>query len=391
MTEFRFQGEIPGSKSVFNRALIVKSYFPDLILRGSSECDDVRHMRDGIKKISQNSHIDCGEGGTTFRFMALRAARQIGRHELEGSERLMVRPQRGLLHLLQQLGVIASIQNNILKMESPGWEKPHHPIKVDTSESSQYASALVLNAWLLDYDIEFELIGDKVSESYFLLTLEMVKSLGMQVKKTASGYLIPANQKINRFEWTVEPDLSSTFTMASAAALAGEVSVENFPMESSQPDLVFLDIFKKMQVDFSVSGNHLTVKKSSALKNVDWNLAQCPDLFPVLAVLCSWAQGISKLHGAPHLTKKESNRIGKVADLLNLLKVKCEVLPDGMIIHGDPQQHLVKNVIFNPDKDHRMVMAAALMKLKGHDIKIEEPEVINKSFPEFWSMIGIKA
>lgn len=390
MTEFRFQGEIPGSKSVFNRALIVKSYFPDLILRGSSECDDVRHMRDGIKKISPQSHINCGEGGTTFRFVALRASRQIGRHELEGSERLMLRPQKGLLDLIQQLGVTASIQNNILKMESPGWKKPHHPIKVHTSESSQYASALVLNAWLLDFDLEFELIGDKVSESYFLLTLEMVKSLGMQVKKTASSYLIPANQKINRFEWTVEADLSSTFTMASAAALAGEIFVENFPTESSQPDLIFLDIFKKMQVDFSVNGNHLAVKKSPALKNADWNLAQCPDLFPVLAILCSWAQGTSKLHGAPHLTKKESNRIGKVADLLSLLKIKYEVRPDGMIIYGDPQQHLVKNVIFNPDKDHRMVMAAALMKLKGHGINIEEPDVINKSFPEFWSMIGMK-
>lgn len=390
MADFRFQGEIPGSKSVFNRALIVKSYFPELNLKGSSDCDDVRYMREGIQHINDHSHIDCGEGGTTFRFMALRVSRQAGKHKLEGSERLMLRPQKGLLDLIRQLGVQAKIENCELKIEGNGWMRPQSPIKVDTSESSQYASALVLNAWLLDFDLEFELIGDKVSESYFLLTLEMVRSLGMRVQKTDLGYLIPAGQKLNHFDWTVEPDLSSTFTMASAAALAGEVMVENFSLKSSQPDLIFVEIFKEMRVDFSVDANELHVKKSPHLKPVDWNLVQSPDLFPVLAVLCSWAEGVSKLYGAPHLTKKESNRIGKVAELLNLLKVRNEVLPDGMIIYGNSEQTLVKHVKFNPDKDHRMVMAAALMKLKGHDISIEEPDVINKSFPEFWTMIGIK-
>lgn len=390
MSEFRFQGEIPGSKSIFNRALIVKSYFPELNLKGFSECDDVRHMRNGVKQISSHSHIDCGEGGTTFRFMTLRVSRQAGAHTLEGSQRLMTRPQKGLLDLLRQLGVQAQIDNCELKLLSRGWQRPSAPIKVDTSESSQYASALILNSWLLDFDLEFELVGDKVSESYFLLTLEMVKSLGMQVEKNESLYVIPKGQKLSHFDWVVEPDLSSAFTMASAAALAGDIVIENFPVKSSQPDLVFLEIFKKMQIDFSLEENRLHVKKNPSLRAVEWNLSQSPDLFPVLAVLCSWADGVSRLYGAPHLTKKESNRIGKAAELLSHLKIQYEVLSDGMIIFGNPQQALIKNVIFNPDKDHRMVMAATLMKLKGHDIHIEEPDVINKSFPEFWSMIGIQ-
>jgi 3-phosphoshikimate 1-carboxyvinyltransferase len=126
------------------------------------------------------------------------------------------------------------------------------------------------------------------------------------------------------------------------------------------------------------------------MKSVDWDLFQSPDLFPVLAVVCSWANGVSKLYGAPHLALKESNRIQKVADLFNLLGVQHEILEDGMIIHGNPHQTLKKKIVFNPDQDHRMVMAAALMKLKGHDITVEHPEAINKSFPEFWGMIGIK-
>ncbi|KYG70506.1 3-phosphoshikimate 1-carboxyvinyltransferase [Bdellovibrio bacteriovorus] len=391
MADFHFQGEIPGSKSVFNRALIVQSYFPVLDLQGFSECDDVVHMREGLKDIRDRSRIDCGEGGTTFRFMALRASRQKGVHTLEASSRLMQRPQAGLLDLLKQLGVQTQIKANELFIVSDGWKRPRKPLRVDTSESSQYASALILNAWLLDFDLEFDLVGDKVSESYFLLTLEMMKTLGMRPKKTEKGYLIPAGQRISKLSWNVEPDLSSAFTMATAGALAGESIIQNFPEKSSQPDLVFLQIFKKMNVDFTLEGAKLITRKSENLRSVEWNLAQSPDLFPVLAVLCSWTAGTSKLFGAPHLTKKESNRIAKVSDLLTLIGIQHESLPDGMIIHGQSSQKLITTGRFNPDQDHRMVMAATLMKLKGHQFTLEEPQAINKSFPEFWDMIGIKA
>lgn len=390
MAKFSFRGEIPGSKSVFNRALIVKSYFPVLDVKGTSECDDVRYMREGLKEIRQHSHIDCGEGGTTFRFLALRASRQPGIHTLKATERLMQRPQQGLISLLAQLGVNAKIKGSELYLVSEGWKRPQTAVKVDISESSQYASSLILNSWLLNFDLEFELVGEKVSESYFQLTLEMAKSLGLRIQKNPKGYLIPAGQRISKLDWTVEPDLSSAFTMAAAGALAGETVITNFPQQSAQPDYVFLEIFKGMHISSSLEEGRLTVKNSSFLKAIDWNLSQCPDLFPVLAVLCSWAHGVSKLHGAPHLTKKESNRIAKVSDLFNLVGIHHEVRPDGMVIHGQPQQTLVHGKVFNPDKDHRMVMAAALMKIKGHGISIEEPQAINKSFPEFWSMIGVR-
>jgi 3-phosphoshikimate 1-carboxyvinyltransferase len=179
--------------------------------------------------------------------------------------------------------------------------------------------------------------------------------------------------------------------MAAAGALAGASIIQNFPQETKQPDKVFVDIFKKMKIETKLEGRVLEVRKNPQMVGVDWNLFQSPDLFPVLAVVCSWAHGTSKLHGAPHLISKESNRIEKVADLLKLVGVQFETLPDGMIIHGNPSQTLRKGLVFNPDQDHRMVMAAALMNLKGHEIQIEYPEAINKSFPEFWGMMGMKA
>lgn len=390
MGNFHFRGEIPSSKSVFNRALIVQSYFPALDLKGFAGCDDVKYMREGLSKIRDRSRIYCGEGGTTFRFMALRVSRHRGVHVLEAESRLLERPQKGLQDLLLQLGVQSTIKKNEMYVISEGWKTPRVPIRVDTSESSQYASALILNAWLLDHDMEFELVGDKVSESYFDLTMQMVKHLGMRFQKTSKGYLIPAGQRIEKLFYEVEADVSSTFTIAAAGALAGKSEITNFPSQTDQPDKVFVDIFKRMNVPVQLEGNTLTVAKAESMKSVDCDLFQSPDLFPVLAVVCSWAEGISKLHNAPHLVKKESNRIQKIADLFDILGVKYEILPDGMIVHGNPRQSLKQNVRFNPDKDHRMVMAAMLMKLKGHGITIEEPHVINKSFPEFWDMIGIR-
>ncbi len=388
MTKFQFKGEIPGSKSVFNRALIVQSYFPSLQLQGFAGCDDVRFMREGLKGLSANSHIDCGEGGTTFRFMALRVSRIPGVHRLKATERLLQRPQKGLFDLLHQLGAKTEVQGRELVITSTGW-KQDAVLQVNTTESSQYASALILNAWLLLTDLKFELVGDKVSESYFMLTMLMLQTMGMRIELQGSVYVIPAGQKVASSSFRVESDLSSGFTMAAAGALTGSSILESFPFESAQPDKVFVEILKSMGARVEKEGSSLAVTKKS-LRGVRWDIGQSPDLFPVLAVVCSWAEGESDLYGAPHLVAKESNRIQKIADLFDLIGVSYQSKSDGMVIQGNPSQTLISGGTFNPDQDHRMVMAGTLMKLMGHQFKIEHPEAINKSFPEFWEMIGMK-
>ena len=385
-----FRGAIPGSKSILNRALIVQSYFPALNIHGDSDCDDVRYMKKALQVPMQDRNtIDCGEGGTTFRFLTLRASRFPGVHALQGSSRLFQRPTAGLINLLRQLGVQVQVKSTGLLITGEGWKQTTGVVQVETSESSQYASALLLNSWLLDFDLEFELVGDKVSESYFMLTLEMVQKLGMRIQKNGNRYFVPAGERIGELSWQAEPDISSVFTMAAAGALAGRVQITNFESQSQQPDIIFLDIFKRMNVDFKIHENELEVRQSPGLKPIEENLFQAPDLFPVLAVLCSFAEGPSKLFGAPQLAHKESNRIQAVSRLFQSLEIQHEVLTGGMIIHGKKQRPKT-GLVFNPDQDHRLVMAAALMKLKGHEIKIEEPEAINKSFPEFWQFVGIQ-
>ncbi len=390
MTDWFFRGEIPGSKSVFNRALIVQSYFPNLHLRGHSECDDVRFMRESLSRLSGSSQLNCGEGGTTLRFLALRASRMKGLHVLTGTRRLFERPQIGLCDLLAQLGVEVELKDEALHLNSTGWKKPVTTIRVDTSESSQYASALVLNCWGLDFDLEFELVGSRISESYFVLTIEMLKFLGLEIFEKNGIFVVPKGQRLRNQTYNVDADISSAFTVASIGALHGPVAITNFPKDTDQPDKVFLKIFETMKIPFRLEGTILEVMPALDMRAVEWDLAQSPDLFPVLAVLCSWANGTSRLYGAPHLAAKESDRIQKVSDLFQRLGVKHQALPDGMIIEGQSQQVMKQAVKFNPDHDHRMVMAAVLMKLKGHQIEIEDTHAINKSFPEFWSIVGIQ-
>ncbi len=111
----------------------------------------------------------------------------------------------------------------------------------------------------------------------------------------------------------------------------------------------------------------------------------------MLAVLCAFAEGVSTLLGAEQLIYKESNRIQKTYELLCLMGFKCELHAGGLTIYGksssQPPSKLCK---FNPDHDHRMAMAAALFKLKSYNIEIEHPEVVNKSYPDFWKDVGLK-
>jgi 3-phosphoshikimate 1-carboxyvinyltransferase len=384
MTKLNFKGNIPASKSVLNRALIVQSYFPELKLSGDSRCDDVLHMKKSLHLLSpyQSMVLDAGEGGTTFRFLAMRASRTSGAHQVQAHARLLRRPQKEIINILSHFGVRGEMTSAGIHLFSKGWVRPEKEFAVDCSRSSQYASALLLNAWSLPFELIFSLSKEKVSEAY----------MGMNIDRNGDQIRIPANQKINVSEYSVEPDMSSLFTIAAAGALSGQAEILNFPPKTAQPDQVFIQIFERMQISFSKTPASLKVQETSSYQGLQCNLHQSPDLFPVLAVLCAFAKGESKLFGAPQLAHKESNRIEQISKLFKQLGIQHESLPDGMIIQGGGLPKSTAALSFDPDQDHRMVMAATLLNLKWQNpnFKILHPEVVNKSLPEFFEMLGVR-
>ncbi len=392
MKSFSFKGEIPASKSLLNRALLSQSYFPQIKISGNSHCDDVRHMKMAIAAMIQKKEIDCGEAGTVFRFMALRASRNPGVSVLTGSERLFSRPHADLYFLLEQLSVKNHVQGNKLIINSEGWKKPLVPLQVRREASSQFASGLILNSWNLPFDLEFEMKSG-ISEGYWEMSVRMAELLGMNLQKQEDRYRIPTNQAAHYFNLAIEPDYSSAFAVAAAGALSGQAVIENFTEESLQPDFCFVEILKKMGVAVtsakSDTGLTLTFVKPKELAPIEMDLSNSPDLFPVLAVLCAFAKGKSKLFGAPQLAHKESNRIEKTSELLRAAGFVCQIKNDGLLISGEGLGAHIGEINFNPDQDHRMAMAAGLIKLKGFKGKIATPEVVSKSYPEFWKVLGV--
>lgn len=401
---FKFKGVIPVSKSIMNRALICSSYELNLQLEGTSSCDDIVKMQESIAQLKENlsyskigsnnkpTEYDCGAAGTVLRFLTLRLSRIPGKHILKGTERLMQRPQQDLLDLLQKLDVSYEIGKTQIQLESNGWKNTDKPIKVHREVSSQFASGIILNAWNLENDLVLDMVGASTSEGYLEMTLQVVKTLGMEWTYDQKQIVIPKHSKIKTHNYQVESDISSLFAVAAFSALNGPAEFLNYPWPSLQPDSEFLQFFKQMEIEFihSDAKKSLLVMPTKKFKGLNANINSCPDLFPVLATLCAFAETPSKLYGAPQLVHKESNRIAKVAELLNAIGVKNEPLPDGMIIHPfTGAKESVKEFSYDTDHDHRLAFASAIIQSQGFPIHVHGPDVVSKSFPEFWQVIGL--
>lgn len=390
MSPFFFNGKISSSKSLMNRALITQSLNPGLQISGESKCDDVVLMKKAVEEFPHRTEIECGDAGTVLRFMSVRASREKGSFRLKGSYRLFQRPQKDLLFLLEQLSIKTQMLPNELIIESEGWKKPIVPIRIHREKSSQFSTGLLLSCWNLPFPIEFELTPVGLKDSYWNMSVQFVENLGMKIEKKAKDcFLIPAGQNVKVTGVEVEPDYSSVFSIAVAAALLGEARIENVRVSSIQPDFGFIKILKSMKIPILLEKSNLGILKAPRISPIDISLSEMPDLFPVLAVLCAFASGESKITGAPRLAFKESNRIQKSSELLKLMGVKNKILPDGIIIEGKGDQLSPRSFAFDPDQDHRMAMAAGILIRAGWEIELKTPEVVKKSFPEFWQILGI--
>ena len=384
MKRFDFKGEISSSKSYFNRALIISQYKKDLKVVGDSNSQDVIHMQQALKNFGPEMNV--GEGGTTLRFLSFLVSRKPGTWKLKGSARLFSRPQAELEKVLNQLGVSTKFSTDSVEIESTGW-KPTAQINLDLSQSSQFASGLILNSWDLPFELNLNLSEKRVSDGYLEMTLDMVKKAGMNFTVEKNKIKIPPEQSVKVSTLKVEPDISSAFIVASLAAGRGHCEIENFPFDSLQPDKFFLDLFKKMNVPWEQKGTSLVVDRAFEMKPIETSLKMAPDLFPVLCVLLTKAKGKSVIYDTPQLVHKESDRLKKTSELLKLMRVENKVIENGIEINSSGRHHH-EFFEFDPDQDHRLAFAGALAKSFGYRTRIKNPDVVNKSFPGFWELIG---
>jgi 3-phosphoshikimate 1-carboxyvinyltransferase len=386
---FRFSGAVSDSKSWMNRALVLASWNSDLEIIGQSSAEDVDLLQTALKKMNSQNEFDAGHGGTTFRFLAIRLSRRTGRFFINAREALLKRPQKELLDFFSQVGVRAKLTDKGLEIISEGWKKPAREIRISAENSSQFISAVLLSCFKLDFPINILLPEKITSFGYLKMTFDLIKQAGVDFKIEDRLVRISELLELQDKKLKSELDISSAFSLICAGALAGDVTIENWAPNSAQPDIKFLEIFERMNISYEVDGSIFKIKQQQKFVGAEFNIGEAPDLFPVLCILASFAKTESRFYGARQLVHKESNRIEKTAELLQLAGLGFEPLKDGMIIKPILNSPSSSPFTFDPENDHRMAMAAGLLKLKEFEIDILNANVVKKSYPDFYKHIGV--
>ncbi|MFO0725604.1 MAG: hypothetical protein U1E65_17605 [Myxococcota bacterium] len=394
MPRFRFEGTIPGSKSELIRAHLVETFVPELTVQASALAEDVVAARAAKEAFLRGEdRLDANSSGLLFRLLLARASRLQRPILITGKPRLLERPHTPLLEALTELGVGWETRTGGITVEGP-WRAPPLPVPIDVARSSQYLSALLLASFGLPFALELRFLGTAVSGGYRDLTLEFMRQLGVEVERREAGLRVPAGQVPAPKALAIEPDLSTAFAVAALAAVAGEAVLHGIPEHSRQPDALGLRLLAEMGVRVEREGTTVRVQRAEKLQPITVDLSGAPDLFPVLSMLAALADGTSRLYGAPHLALKESNRLVKAAELIQRIGRGAQPIPGGLLIQGRPPgAHEVSGFSFDPDQDHRQVMAAYVARAAGIDVRIEDVEAVHKSAPELldWIRDGLSA
>ncbi len=387
--EFKYDGPIDDSKSIVNRLLVVQSHYKNLKLGIKSDADDVLFLQQALGRFENGRYeFDLGAGGTSLRFFLGRLSRTPGRYTVRAHKRLIARPHEDLFQALSQLGTLVMKKDDeTLHVVAHGWQGISE-VTVKSDLSSQFVSAILLNSWNLEQPLTIKLVSSVSSASFLQLTKNICQQLGMNIQDGSDEMIIGAKQIVKDFKLKPEVDASSVFTLSCFALLFGNLKVKSCENKFGQPDFQFLKFFEEWNLKFTNKSKLFDISKQDLPKFVELDVQNCPDLFPVLCALVSFSEGMHKVHGAPHLVNKESDRIAKTFELLELAGIPVTKLADGLVIHGHSDFE-PKKFKFDPDQDHRMAFAAALFAYAGFEIELSDIEVVNKSFPQFWDILGL--
>ena len=334
----------------------------------TEEC--LRTLKNGGKK------LDCGESGSTLRFMLPLAAVLGGEYEFIGHGRLLARPNQELFSVFSERGVRAENLGDKITL-SGKLSAGEYRIRGDIS--SQYISGLLMALPTIDGDSEIILTTPLVSAPYVLITLEVLKSFGVEIEEKENGYKIKGNQKYSG-NIAPEGDWSNMAAFLVLGAIAGKVSVKGLNLNSVQGDKAIMDILKSAGANIEIKGDLITVSKG-ALKGFTFDAKDCPDLVPVAAALAAFADGETIVKNIERLKIKESDRVESTIATLKAFGISAESDGHSLFVHGGA----VKAGVADSFNDHRVVMAAAILGagVTGESV-ITDARAIDKSYPTFF-------
>ena len=396
----------PFSKSDAHRALIASALCKTPTeITGSCESDDLLatvrclealgarlvtldekkqiHRMEPIPALSAYSVpvLDCGESGTTLRLLlpVVAALRISANFTAKG--RLPERPLGELIATLVQNGT--KFDATKLPFSISGSLKSGD-FRLPGNISSQYISGLLFALPLLEDSSRIMLTTRLESVAYVEMTRRTLETFGVCSSLIdENSYGVQGNQVYKTpGSIKVEGDWSNAAFFLAAGALGGSTTVSGLSETTLQGDHAISKLLSEFGANVKTDDTSVSVS-AGELRAMDIDVSEIPDLFPILAVIASAAQGTTRLMNAARLRIKESDRINAVAKMLNALGADTEELPDALVIKGKPQ---LTGGTVDSAGDHRIVMAAAIASiLCKNPVTIIGAEAVSKSYPHFFN------
>lgn len=399
--------QVPGSKSIANRALICAALAnSSSTITNCAPGDDTQAMLEALETLGVetrqdgttvriNSQIDLEDmqplelqtrlAGTTSRFLTALCALRVGQTTIDGYAPLRKRPMTGLHDALSSLG--ASVKNLDIAGHLPvavqrgsAWQAR---IAIDSTTSSQFTSALMMIAPYLPNGLEIELRGEVISRGYLDMTVAVMRAFGAQTE-IARNVIWVSPGVYQGGDFAVEPDASSASYPSAVAAITGRrVTIAGLSRNSLQRDVEFFDVLSQMGCDVRQQPDGISITREIArpLRGVSVDMSQISDCVPTLAVVALFADSPTTISGVGFIRAKESDRIGDLALELRKLGAQIDEHADGFTVtpvalHG---------ASLATHEDHRLAMAFAIAKLRVDGIEVTNPEVVSKSWPDYFN------
>lgn len=384
---------LTASKSESNRVLIIRAlcekHFPIHNLAAAKDTETMINLL-----AEEKTTKDVGPAGTTMRFLTAFYANTPGKWVLTGSERMRNRPIAILVDALETLGAKIKYleKEGCPPLEIEGGNLKGGKISIDGSVSSQYLSALLLIAPTLPGGLEMELTGKIASIPYLKMTLALIAEFG--AKYSFENNIIKIEEgKYQAKEFTVEADWSAASYWYQIAALADEanITLKGLKEVSLQGDSAIVGMFKNFGVQSTFEGTQVTLKKttSATADSFDYDFSDCPDVAQTLAATITGLNIKGHFKGLESLRIKETDRIAAIKKELEKFGASIDILPNDELKVNNGSMHSFNGIIETYD-DHRVAMSIAPLCLKVDSIEIEEPNVVAKSYPNFWKDLAGK-
>lgn len=383
--------QLSASKSELNRALILQALYPAISIVGHSSADDVQVMQRALAQSS--GEIDCQHAGTALRFLtAYFASREGVSVVLKGSTRLHERPIEPLVSALQKLGATISYleKDGFPPLRIEGKKLPNKTVAISAAQSSQFITALLLIGVSLPNGLELNLEDEVVSAPYIAMTLSLLETIGVQTKRLDQTIALQPFVSVKPMQLTIESDWSSAsyyYAMIALAPPGTAIELGTFFAHSRQGDAEIAQLFAVFGVRTSYTEHSIRIDKETAVsfsadEVLSFHLIDQPDLAQTLAVTCAGLGCPARITGLQSLKIKETDRLLALQTELTKLGVAVQISDNSLRLQATDQ--LNQNVKIATYNDHRMALSFACLAVKI-PISIEHPEVVAKSYPDFWT------